>query len=217
MRTSWIPWDRVRAIGWPVLVSALALLLAVAALAQPVWTMQRTRNADVDKATYSWTTLVEEEWSSGVWSSTTVTPYSSPNFNEFRMREAVTTSYAIAAGYAILAALFTFAQYLAPRRRVPANLVTIFGFLVLAVGLVALAYPAATIGGAASQEVNTVVTGFAGSADDGPDAFAWGAGAAWGLWAFSSLLMFVVVLAPLAQRRQLARPAPQRPYPNRPW
>jgi ABC-type Na+ efflux pump permease subunit len=198
-------------------VTVLALLLAVVALAQPVWTFQRTRNADVDRTTYSWTTVVDEEWSNGVWSSTTVTPYSSPDFDEFRMREAVTASYAIAAGYALLAALFTFVQYLAPRKRLPANLVSVFGFLVLFAGLAAIAYPAATIGAAASQDVNAVVTGFAGSADDGRDLFAWGAGAAWGLWAVSSLLMLVVVLAPLAQRRHVARPAPRGPYPNRPW
>src|SRR3989304_6213733 len=85
--------DRVRALGWPLLVTGLAVLLGLVALSQPVWVYERrTPGGDVDRSTFGWTMVVEEQWDNGVWSSTTWIPYSNPNFPDLRVRAVVGTS-----------------------------------------------------------------------------------------------------------------------------
>jgi hypothetical protein len=204
-------------MGWPTLVSSLAMLLALAALTQPVWTVQRTRGTDVTSTTYSGNVQIEEEWSDGTWVRTTAMPYASPNLDMLRIREAIATTYGIATVYVALLGLFALAQHPALRRRIPDRALSAFGTFVLFVGLAAIGYPAATLGVAASQDGNPAVRGFVGAAADGRDAYAWGVGAAWAMWAAATLLVMIVVVTPLAQSRQNARHAEvTASYPSHP-
>lgn len=181
------------------------MLLALAALTQPVWTIQRTRGTDVTSTTYWGNVLIEEEWSDGTWLRTTAMPYASPDLEMLRIREVIATTYGIAGAYVALLGLFALGQHFAIRKRLPGRALSAFGTFVLFVGLAVIGYPAATLGVAASQDGNPAVRGFVGAAADGRDAYAWGVGAAWALWAAATLLVMIVVVTPLAERRQNAR------------
>ncbi len=90
---------RVRALGWPFLLTGLAFVLGIVALAQPIWMYDQTvAGGDVDRWTYGWSVVTHEQWQNGAWSGTTVTPYTSPSFADFRVRDAVGTSYGVASG-----------------------------------------------------------------------------------------------------------------------
>lgn len=199
---------RARALGWPLLVTTLAFFLALVALTQPLWMLQRTTGAgDVDRTTYGWTAVVEDEFRDGAWAGTTVTPYSSPTFGDFRMREAVTTTYligGIATGWLFLLVLV---RYMPQTRRLPEVAVFAGNLIGLILAAAALVYPVLTVPGAAAAEVNSLVAGWSGTAQGtGNSVWAWGAGAAWWLWAVSGVLMAGVVVLPILQKKVFARP-----------
>lgn len=199
---------RVRALGWPVLVTTLAFFLALVALTQPLWVLQRTTGpGDVDRTAYGWTAVVEEEFRDGAWAGTTVTPYSSPTFTEFRMRDAVTTTYligGIATGWLFLLVLV---RQLPQTRRLPEVAVFAGNLIGFVLAVVALVYPVLTIPGAAAAEVNNLVAGWSGSAQGtGNSMWSWGGGAAWWLWTASSVLMAGVIVVPVLQKKVFVRP-----------
>jgi hypothetical protein len=190
-------------------LTILAVLLGVAALTQPLWAFQRDRgDGDVDKSSYGWTSLVVDEWRSGVLARTTVTPYASPTFDQFRMREAARVSYLIGVLYLVLLLLLG-AIHRNPNR-VPAMAAHIAGLCAFLVAMFALVYPVATIGTAAAFDVNPAVTGFFGSATVGGDRLAWGPGVAWWLWAASAIPVFAVFVLSILQGRSVRGPATDR-------
>jgi hypothetical protein len=188
----------------PMVVTGIAALLAVVALTQPLWTIQAASGGTIDKATYSWTARAEEEWRNGtLWSSTT-TPYTSPNFVEFRIRDVATTTYVVAAAYALLLMALSVLQFGLRRGSVSRPAILGVHLLVLAIGIAALSYAAIAIPPAAGIYFrDPVLTGFWGQAASGGETRSWGPGAAWWLWAASTalaLLAFVVSLLPQRAR-----------------
>ncbi len=204
--------NRVRALGWPLLLTGLALVVGIIALTQPLWAFQQAPPAgDIDRSTYGWTVVIEERWESGVWSSTTYLPYSSPSFSDFRMREVVTTSYSI--GAAFVAAIFVFGivQYVSRSRKVPKPLALVIGLGALGLGIGAVAYPTFTIPPAAALDVDSSITGFAGTATGpGNQVLTWGGAAGWWLWVAAAFLVAIAFIAPLLLRKPRSRAAPAR-------
>lgn len=203
--------DRVRALGWPLLVTGVAVLLGLLALSQPVWAYERRApGGDVDRWTFGWTIVVEERWDSGVWSGTTWIPYSSPAFQDYRVRDVVGASYLI--GVLAVASLVALGllQFLSRTRRIPQLVIIVAGVMALGLSALAVVYPMLTIPPAAALDINSSITGFSGTVPGtGNQVYAWGAGASWWLWLVSMLLSLVAFVGPLVQRRAWTT----RPYP----
>ncbi len=201
---------RVRALGWPLLATGLAVFLGLVALSQPVWVYERTApGGDVDRLTFGWSMVVDEQWENGAWSSTTWVPYSSPTFPDLQVRDAVQASYLT--GVLALIALIVFAglQFLSRNRQIPALVSLVTGAMALGFTALAILYPMVAIPPAAAVDVNPSITGYTGTAaGPGNQMYAWGAGATWWLWLAALLLTLVVFVVPLAQRRSWTRPAP---------
>ncbi len=205
---------RVRALGWPFLLTGLAFLLGVIALTQPVWSYeQATTGGNVDRWTYGWSVVTEEVWQNGVWAGTTVMPYSSPSFTESRMREAVTTSYSIAAVY--VASLFVLAlvQFIAKPRKIPQSLTFLVTLAAFALGIATAAYSAFAVPAAAGTDISSSISSLTGSVFvNGPGSndytLSWGAAAGWWMWAASLALTAIVFIVPLLQRKPWARASP---------
>ncbi|HEY4705799.1 MAG TPA: hypothetical protein VII27_08725 [Thermoplasmata archaeon] len=202
--------DRVRALGWPLLVTGLAVLLGLVALSQPVWVYERrTPGGDVDRSTFGWTMVVEEQWDNGVWSSTTWIPYSNPNFPDLRVRDVVGTSYLMGVLALISLVVLGGLQYLSRTRRIHPLVFLVAGGMALGFCAFAILYPMLAIPPAAALDMNGAIAGFSGTAPGpGNQVYAWGAGASWWLWIASTLLTLVVFVVPLAQRRSWSRPHP---------
>ncbi len=199
---------RVRALGWPLLATGVAALLALVALTQPLWALQTdTGGRNFDKAMYTWTARVEEEWRNGTLASARITPYSSPTFTDFRMRDAAVATYDAGALYALLLVVLAGLQFALQRGRISRGAVVGFHLTVFVLGIVALAYAAIAIPPAARVDIDPAVAGFWGQAAAGGDVLSWGPGLAWWLWAVSAALALVGFAVPLLQRGR-ARHAP---------
>lgn len=200
---------RVRSLGWPVLLTGFAFLLAVVALLLPVWTFQRdTGGGDIDRWTYGWTSVVEEEWTGGVLARTTITPYASPTFDQFRLREAIGPVYLVATVYLMTLIALGGVHYVARPRHLPQSVLLGTNLLVSIVGISALILPMALIPPAASAEVKGVVSGFSGQATVAGDVFSWGAAPAWWLWVVSVSISLVVLVLPWLTRTLRIQSAP---------
>ena len=197
-------------------MTGLAALLGLVALTQPLWSFHRdSLSGDVDRDAWGWTAVTSEEWRNGVWASTTVVPYSSPTFRDFAMREAIGNAYAVGLLYFLLlagmAGLLYYAKY-AKSGRISTSVLRFANLVVLGFGGLALAYPAMTIGSAASINLDPTVRGFAGSAQVAGELWSWGPATAWWLWGLSVFLTFVVFVVPFLQHRP--RTMPTVPNPN---
>ncbi len=188
----------------PMVVTGVAALLALVALTQPLWAFQAaTGGGTVDKAMYGWTARVDEEWRNRTLATSTITPYSSPSFIEFRIRDVATTTYVVAALYALSLLALGALQFGLRRRSVSRLAVLGVHLLVLAIGIAALVYSAVAIPPAVRIYFDPVITGFWGQSVSGGETLSWGPGAAWWLWAASTvlaLLAFVVSLLPQRAR-----------------
>ncbi len=144
-----------------------------------------------------------------MFASTTVTPYSSPTFDEFRMRDIAGTSYLLGATYVLL--LFFVAAVQRYPLRFPPIAGRFAGVLALLAAGATLIYPAANVGPAAALDVNSAVAGLSGSAIVAGERLAWGPGAAWWLWAASVVFVLAGLALPFLQGRTVRRPAPRPP------
>jgi len=205
---------RVRALGWPFLLTGLAFILGVIALTQPVWgTQQTTPGGDVDRWTYGWTVVTLEQWQGGSWSGTTVMPYTSPNFSDYRVRDAVTTAYAVATAYVISLFALGLLQMLGRSRKIPQNLRFLATLAPLILGAAATGYSVFAIPGAANLDVNSAINGFSGSTFvNGPGSndytLSWGGAAGWWMWLGATILSLVVFIVPVLQRKPWSRATP---------
>ena len=200
---------RIRSLGWPILLTGLSALLALIALTQPVWAIQQDMgDGDLDKSSYAWTTLIEEEWRNGVFAGTTFTPYTSPTFDEFRMREAAATSYLIGTIYLVLLAALGAVLNVARRRPMPRAVLLVAHLVVLTVGTVTLLLPVFLIPPAAAADVDGAVAGFGGRATVLGDVLSWGPASSWWLWMVSLLASSVALAIPLVSQALPSRLAP---------
>ncbi len=198
---------RVRAVGWPMLATGVAALLALVALTQPLWAFQIDMGGrNVDKAMYTWTARVEEEWRNGTLATTTITPYSSPTFTDFRMRDAAVATYDAGALYALLLVVLAGLQFGEQRGRTSRRAVLSFHLLVVILGMATLAFAAIAIPPAARVNIDPAVSGFWGQAVVGGDVLSWGPGIAWWLWAVAAVVTVLALAVPHLQQRRLASP-----------
>jgi hypothetical protein len=187
-----------------MLVTGVAALLALVALTQPLWAIQvATGGGTVDKATYGWTARISEEWRNGGLVTSTTTPYSSPDFVEFRLRDVAGTTYVVAAASALSLLALGALQFGLRRGIVSRPAVLGVHLLVFVIGLAALVYAAVAIPPAAAAYMGPTVTGFWGQAALGGDTFSWGPGAAWWLWVVSAALALIAFVASVLSARPL--------------
>ncbi len=192
-------------------LTGIGFLLGVLALTQPLWMFQEVADTgELDLQAYGWTVLIEERWNAGVLSRTTYTPYSSPSFTDFRMREVASNSYAI--GLAFVVALFVFGgvQYVSRSRGASRSPVLVMGLATLGLGTGAVTYPVLAIPPAAALDIDPLIRGFFGTASAGGSVFSWGAAAGWWVWVAATLLALVAVFAPLRQEKSWARASSAR-------
>jgi hypothetical protein len=192
-----------------MIVTGIAALLALVALTQPLWALQTEAGGrNIDKAMYAWTARVEEEWRNGTLANTRITPYASPTFTDFRMRDAAVTTYAAGALYGLLLVVLVGLQFGVHRGRISRGAGAGFHLVVSVIGIAALAYAALAIPPAARIDIEPSVTGFWGQAGVAGEVFSWGPAAAWWLWAASVFLAFIALAVSLVQRRKPAGNAP---------
>jgi len=200
---------RLRSVGWPVLLTGFALLFAAVALVLPVWTFQQdSGGGDLDKWTYGWTSVAEDEWRNGVFAGTTITPYTSPTFDQFRLREAMGTVYLVGMAYLLMLGVLGGVHYVARTRLIPRSALLVANLLASAVGVITLVLPMALIPPAAAVDANGVISGFGGQATVLGDVITWGAGAAWWLWIASVFLSLIVLAIPWLIRTPRIQPTP---------
>lgn len=198
-----------RASVWPIIATGVAALLALAALAQPLWAFQTDMGGqNVDKVMYTWTARVEEEWRNGTLATTTITPYSSPTFADFRMRDAAVKTYDTGAPFALLLVVLGGLQFGWQRGRVSRRAVFGFHLLVVILGIGSLAFAVIAIPPAARVDVDPAVTGFWGQAAVAGEVLSWGPGLAWWLWAVSAGLALLGFAVPLLQQRSRPQHVP---------
>jgi len=192
---------RITALGWPLLSTLLALLLAAIALTQPIWALEQSDGlGGLTRWTYAWSTFDEEEYGNGVWDQTTTRSYFGPSFTQYRMRDAIGTAYLVGVFFVVLLLVLVILEFLARARKVPTNAVPVTNIVAMGLGFVALGLPALSIP-AAAGDVGVVVSGFFGSAAAGGFAYSWGAGFSWWLWLVATILTLVVFVVPLVQSR----------------
>ncbi len=193
---------RITALGWPFLSVIVAMILAGIAITQPIWTLEENDGVGgLTRWTYAWTTFDEEEYGNGVWDQTTTRSYFGPSFTQYRMRDAIGTTYLVGVFFVVLLLVLVILEFLARSRKVPTNAVPVTNIVAMGLGFVALGLPALSIPAAAAGDVGAVVSGFFGSAAAGGIAYSWGAGLSWWLWLVATIITLVVFVVPLVQSR----------------
>src|SRR5437773_719464 len=59
----------------------LAILFTLVSLVQPFWAFSRAVGVNRDIGSFGWVTFTADHYNGGVWSLTTILPYSSPAFS----------------------------------------------------------------------------------------------------------------------------------------
>jgi len=191
---------RLTALGWPILSSAVAALLAIVGLVQPTWSYEvNAGGGSLSRRTYLWTWLIQENYEQGVWDGTLITPYAGPSFGEFRMRETVGAVYLVALLLAIALLVLVAMQYAARSRKLPVKALTVVQVFAIGLGFAVISLALLTIPPAATTDVAPFVSGFFGATTVGGIAVTWGPGLSWWLWLVSTILALVVFVVPFAQ------------------
>ncbi|HEY7589326.1 MAG TPA: hypothetical protein VIB49_11370 [Thermoplasmata archaeon] len=186
---SWRQWARrFWSLGYSRVFLILAVILALVALALPIWAITEGSQGggDWSTTTYGWTSRTRDNYEAGTLKSTTIEYYGGPGFPVPALASGSSASYAIIAVYVMLliGVFVLFSTEWA--RTMPPLFLIIISIVVVLVALLALFYPVATIPSAAATSTPLPINGFWGSST--APALAWGAGASW--W----LLLVAVVL-----------------------
>jgi len=161
----------------------LAILFTLVSLVQPFWSFSRTVGVNHDIGSFGWVTFTADHYSGGVWSLTTILPYSSPAFSYSETARVAGNAYVLEVVYLVVLGLtLGLFRFEFSRKMPPANLL-ILSLVVLGVALFALFYPIVAIPGAATTDIGTfTVGGFWGSAEPSPGVtWSWGPGLGWWL------------------------------------
>jgi len=189
------------------LALGLAILLALLSLALPVWSLGAFTGNTQDISAFSWTTMATERFQSGVWTRTTIVPYSSGTFPT--VAGALALSYAVDVAFLLLAAVVFGMFSLNIGRTMPTLGLLVTSLLVVGVGLLAIFYPIVAIPGAATTDLGTfTVSGFWGGTNTGPTQVSWGAGLGWWLVLISVILGIVGASLPYLKSIRMMTPPP---------
>ena len=161
----------------------LAILFTLVSLVQPFWAFSRAVGVNRDIGSFGWVTFTADHYNGGVWSLTTILPYSSPAFSYSETAGVAGNVYVLELVYLVVLGLtLGLFRFEFSRKMPPANLL-ILSLVVLGVALFALFYPIVAIPGAATTDIGTfTVGGFWGSAEPSPGVtWSWGPGLGWWL------------------------------------
>ena len=198
---------RVWGLGPSRLALGLAILLALLSLALPVWSLGAFTGNTQDISAFSWTKMATERFQSGLWTRTTIVPYSSGTFPT--VAGALALSYAVDVAFLLLAAVVFGMFSLNIGRTMPTLGLLVTSLLVVGVGLLAIFYPIVAIPGAATTDLGTfTVSGFWGGTNTGPTQVSWGAGLGWWLVLISVILGIVGASLPYLKSIRMMTPPP---------
>src|SRR5437762_2856713 len=143
----------------------LAILFTLVSLVQPFWSFSRTVGVNHDIGSFGWVTFTADHYNGGVWSLTTILPYSSPAFSYSETARVAGNAYVLEVVYLVVHGLTPgLFRFEFSRKMPPANLLILI-LVVLAVALFALFYPIVAIPGAATTDIGPfTVRGFRGAA-----------------------------------------------------
>ncbi len=170
-------YHRFLGLGWARVFLILGAIFIVLALLSPMWAyLTPGPGGSSFTFTFGWTTVTRMRYEGGAWAETLIQSYNAQGFDFHAIANSVSVSYVLLLVFLIVlivvAALFSL-QWV---HRLPALGLLIIALIVVAIGLVALFYPVATVPAAAASDLgDTAITGYWGSA--GVDS--WGAGLGW--------------------------------------
>src|SRR6266487_549714 len=98
---AWV--QRAVRLGPARLALGLSILLALPALALPVWSMGAFTGNTQDVSSFSWTTMATDRFRNGIWTQTTIVPYGSSPFPA--IGGVLGLSYALDVAFLLLAAV----------------------------------------------------------------------------------------------------------------
>ena len=191
---------RAKQLGLPTLAQAAALILALLALTQPLWSITGAEtSADRDTTDYVWGTRTTYEVRGGTLDKVIFQSFTGPSFRDFKMREVVTIGFFLVS--AMAAALFV-AIVVPWVSRTPLPVLTVILAAAAAVlGFAATLYPVLTVADAyrTDHPGDIFVAGFAGQAPPTKGVtWTWGPGGAWYLaaagLALAALATIVILL-----------------------
>src|SRR5207237_3261743 len=133
----------------------LAILFTLVSLVQPFWAFSRAVGVNRDIGSFGWVTFTADHYNGGVWSLTTILPYSSPAFSYSETAGVAGNVYVLEVVYLVVLGLtLGLFRFEFSRKMPPANLL-ILSLVVLGVALFALFYPIVAIPGAATLDIGT--------------------------------------------------------------
>ena len=204
--------QRIWRLGPSRLALGLAILLALIALASPLWSLAWVSGGDRVISSYSWTTVTTDTYLNGNWDGTLILPYTSGFFSFDTVAGVLATAYVLVVVFILLiiavAVLFTLER----TRRMSTLTLLVMSLLVVGVGLSALLYPIVAIPGAATTDVGTfTVAGFWGSTRTTAPSrdWSWGAGVGW--WLLLVSVVFGIIGAALPYLRSIRAMVPPPP------
>src|SRR5213080_1420936 len=194
-----------------------SILFTLVSLVQPFWSFSRTVGVNHDIGSFGWVTFTADHYNGGVWSLTTILPYSSPAFSYSETARVAGNAYVLEVVYLVVLGLtLGLFRFEFSRKMPPANLL-ILSLVVLGVALFALFYPIVAIPGAATTDIGTfTVGGFWGSAEPSPGmTWSWGPGLGWWLLLVGvvlgvggAVLPYLKSLRAMVPSATVMRPAP---------
>jgi len=188
---------------------ALAILLALVALAMPLWVVAASEtNGDRFSRLYGWTMVTDERYENGIWDQTTYQSYGSPNFNERTLSAVMATSYALVLLFLVLLIVAIVLFSWRRTRLLPPIGLLILSLLVVALGIVALMYPVLAVPAAYGDLQPLPLSGWSGSTTFFGAALSWGGASGWWLLLVSLILGVIGVVLPYVESVRLG-PSPQ--------
>lgn len=180
--------SRARQMGLPTLAQAVALILSLLAMTQPLWSIGVVSGQDRASADYAWGTRTTYLIRSATVDRIIIDLFNGPSFTEFRMRETVTNGFLFIAAAAAVLFLALAIPWVS---RTPFPLLgVVLGIGSTIAGIAAALYPALAIADAyrTDNPTESYVTSFAGQTSIGTDVVTWGPAAAWYLVAAAAAL-----------------------------
>lgn len=200
---------RMLQLGPSRIALALAILLALVALAMPLWVVAASEtNGDRFSRLYGWTMVTDERYENGIWDQTTYQSYGSPNFNERTLSAVMATSYALVLLFLVLLIVAIVLFSWRRTRLLPPIGLLILSLLVVALGIVALMYPVLAVPAAYGDLQPLPLSGWSGSTTFFGAALSWGGASGWWLLLVSLILGVIGVVLPYVESVRLG-PSPQ--------
>lgn len=200
---------RILQLGPSRIALALAILLALVALALPLWAVAATETGgDRFTRSYGWTTVMDERFENGVWDMTSYQSYASPNFNERSLAGVMGTSYFLILMYLLLVIVSIILFSWRRTKLLPPVGLLILSLLVVALGIVSIMYPVLAVPSALGDLQPLLLSGWSGSTDFFGASLTWGAATGWWLVLASLVLAVIGVVLPYMESVRLG-PSPQ--------